>query len=301
MASEAMKRLIVNADDLGLAESVNQGIIVAHRDGIVTSASLLANGPAFDQAIASCQKLSHLSIGVHLNISEGRPASSVSEIPSLVNERGELYLRPIQLWIGILRKQVSLEDIHRECRAQIIKILDAGVTPTHLDGHLHVHVLPQLSPVLIALAREFCIRNVRCPAEDLEATVPLLWKIGGVSIGAFKRSAIAYGVSSFARRLREQLRMAELGCPDAFLGLAHTGFLNAKVLAALLALVPNGTSELMCHPGYASVEVESLGGNLTREREVEVCALTSPEVKENVSRLGIRLANFRDLAEELAD
>jgi hopanoid biosynthesis associated protein HpnK len=294
-----MKRLIVNADDFGLTEGINRGIMVVHRDGILTSTSLLANGPAFDQAIAASQQLPQLSVGVHLNISEGRPVSPAARIPSLVNERGELYLSPLQLWMRILGRRISLEDIHAECRAQVLKLFDAGLRPSHLDGHLHVHVLPQLSPIVIALAREFCIPNVRCPAEDLEATLPLLWKSGGAGIAAFERSAIAYGVSSFAWRFREQLRMAGLVCPDAFLGLAHTGFLDTKSLVALLALVPNGTTELMCHPGSAIAQVESLRGELWRERETEVVALTAPEVKEILASLGIRLSNFRDLEEDL--
>jgi chitin disaccharide deacetylase len=296
-----MKRLIVNADDFGLAESVNRGIIVAHRDGILTSTSLLANGSAFDQAIALSRQFPQLSVGVHLNISEGRPASPAAGIPSLVNERGELHLSPFRLWTKIVRRQISLEDIHSECRAQVLKVWHAGVKPTHLDGHLHVHVLPQLSPILIALAREFGIRSIRCPAEDLEATLPLLWKLSGASIAGLERSAIAYGVSSFARRFKEQLRMAGFVYPSAFLGLAHTGFLDARALSALLAFVPNGSTELMCHPGYASAQVESLGGGLTRARETEVLALTAPETREIVESLGIRLTNFRDLEKGLAD
>ena len=290
-----MKLLIVNADDFGLTESINRAIMVAHRDGILTSASLLANGPAFDQAIASSQQFPQLSVGVHLNISEGRPVSPAARIPSLVNGRGELHLSPFHLWVRILTGQISLEDIHSECRAQVLKLLDAGLGPSHLDGHLHVHVLPQLSHILIALAREFCIPYVRCPAEDLGATLPALWKIAGTGIATLERSAIAYGVSSFARRLREQLRMAGLFCPDAFLGLAHTGFLDTKSLSALLALVPNGTTELMCHPGYAIAQVESVDGGLARAREAEVVGLTAPQVKEILGSLGIRLSNFRDL------
>ena len=290
-----MKLLIVNADDFGLTESINRGIMVAHRDGILTSASLLANGPAFDQAIASSQQFPQLSVGVHLNISEGSPVSPAARIPSLVNGRGELHLSPFHLWVRILMGQISLEDIHSECRAQVLKLLDAGLGPSHLDGHLHVHVLPQLSHILIALAREFCIPYVRCPAEDLEATLPALWKIAGTGIATLERSAIAYGVSLFARRLREQLRLAGLFCPDAFLGLAHTGFLDTKSLNALLALVPNGTTELMCHPGYAIAQVESVDGGLARAREAEVVGLTAPQVKEILGSLGIRLSNFRDL------
>ena len=290
-----MKRLIVNADDFGLAESVNDGIISAHDFGILTSASLLANGLAFGHAIASSLPFPGLSLGVHLNLSSGVPVSPAALIPTLVNERGELYLAPVRLGIGILRRRIRLEHLRTELRAQVIKVFGAGVTPTHLDGHLHVHVLPQIAPIVIEIAREFCIRNVRCPAEDLETTLPLLWQFNGASIAALKRSAIAYGVTSLARRFREQLRTAALVCPDAFCGLAHTGFLNLRTLTALLASTPCGATELMCHPGYASAELQSSGGDLTNERESEVLALTAPEIKQRLETLGIRLINFRDL------
>jgi hopanoid biosynthesis associated protein HpnK len=291
------KRLIVNADDFGLTESVNRGIMVAHREGILTSTSLLANGSAFDQAVSLSQHFPRLSVGVHLNLSEGKAVSPASRIPSLANGQGELHLSPVQLWSGILRRQVSLDHIHSECRAQILKVFDAGIKPTHLDGHLHVHVLPQLSPVVIGIAEEFDICHIRCPLENLETTLPVLWKMNGASIGTLQRSAIGYGVSSFARRFREQLRVAGLSSPGAFFGLAHTGFLNAQALAALLALVPDGITELMCHPGYASGQLESLGGSLAGKREAEVLALTAPGIREMIRSVGIRLISFRDLEE----
>lgn len=289
-----MKQLIVNADDFGLTEDVNRGIIIAHRDGILTSTSLLANGPAFEQAVTSSRNAARLSVGVHLNLSQGRPVSPANRISSLVNEHGELHLSPLQLWTKILRRQLNLDHIHTECRAQILKVVNADVAPTHLDGHLHVHLLPQLSPVLIQVAHEFGIRHVRCPTENLELTMPLIWRIDSNRLAATMRSAIAYGVSSFARRFREHLQTAGLTCPNAFFGLAHTGFLNANSLRAILAFVPNGTTELMCHPGYESAQLESFGGSLTREREVELLALTAPQIKVLVRSLGIRLVSFRD-------
>ena len=295
-----MKRLVVNADDFGLTESVNRGIIAAHRDGILTSTSLLANGLAAGQAIASSQQFPELSVGVHLNISEGKPVSPAGQVSTLVNERGELHLKPLPMWIRIVRRQVNLEDIRTECRAQILKVMNAGITPTHLDGHLHVHVLPQVSRIVIGLAHEFRIPNVRCPAENLKVTIPLLWKIGG-GVAAFRRFGIAYAVSSSARGLGEELRRAGLACPGAFFGLAHTGFLETQALGAILAVVPEGSAELMCHPGYTSAQVESLGGELTQERETELLALTAPEIKQTVRSLGIRLCSFRDLRRNLAD
>lgn len=290
-----MKRLIINADDFGLTQSVNRGIIVAHRDGILTSTSLLANGSAFDDALILSRQAPRLSVGVHLNVSDGTPVSPAARIPTLVSERGELYLSPFRLGARILAGQINLEDIRSEFRAQVFKVFDAGITPTHLDGHLHVHILPQLSSLVIALAHEFHIRYVRCPAENLEATLPLLWKLGDAGIGALERSAIAYVVSAFAQSFKQQLRTNSLFFADAFLGLTHTGFLDMTMMSALLDLVQNGTTELMCHPGYASSQVALLGGKLTHAREAEVLALTAPEIKGIVEKMGIRLTNFRDL------
>ena len=177
----------------------------------------------------------------------------------------------------------------------MIKIFDAGVTPTHLDGHLHVHVLPQIAPVVIEIAREFCIRCIRCPAEDLETSLPLLWRSGGASLAKWNRSAIAYAVTSLAQPFREQLRTAGLACSDAFCGLAHTGFLNVRTLSELLASIRPGVTELMCHPGYVSAELQSFGGSLTNARASELVALTAPEIRHKVERLGIRLINFCDV------
>lgn len=290
-----MKRLIVNADDFGLAESVNDGIIASHDFGVLTSASLLANGSALAHATASGLQYPGLSLGVHLNLSSGAPVSNAALVPSLVNERGELYLSPVRLGVALLCRRIPLEHIRAELRAQVIKIFDAGVTPTHLDGHLHVHVLPQIAPLVIEIAREFCIRCIRCPAEDLETSLPLLWRHGGAFLAKWNRSAIAYGVTSLARPFREQLRAAGLVCPDAFCGLAHTGFLNVRTLSELLASIKPGVTELMCHPGYASAELQSFGGSLTKARASELVALTAPEIKNRVERLGIRLINFCDV------
>jgi len=290
-----MKRLIVNADDFGLAESVNDAIIATHDFGILTSASLLANGSAFGHAVAASLEFPGLSLGVHLNLSSGTPVLDPALVPTLVNRHGDFYMNPLSLGIGLLRRRIRLEHIRAECRAQVIKIFDAGVTPTHLDGHLHVHVLPQIAPLVIDIAREFRIRCIRCPAEDLETTLPSLWRHRQASLAAWKRSAIAYGVTSLAQRFREQLRDTGLVCPDAFCGLAHTGFLNARTLSEILASIRSGVTELMCHPGYASAELQSSGGDLTNARGTEVVALTAPQIKRTVERLGIRLISFRDV------
>lgn len=290
-----MKRLIVNADDFGMAESVNQGISAAHTDGILTSASLLANGPAFRDATNLARQLPRLSVGLHVNLSQGKPISPVRQISTLVNAGGKLHLAPFPLWLGMITRRVRLEHIQCEINAQIRKLFDSGITPTHLDGHLHVHVLPQIFPLLTALAREFDIPYVRCPVENVAATLPLLLKSTGPRMAVLTRSVVAYAISSSAHWLREKPGASGVSYAHAFLGLAHTGYLDEKTLRGLLALVPDGTTELMCHPGYNSQELTSLGGELVAQREAEVAALTSPEVKEALDSFGVLLTNFREL------
>ena len=137
-----LRSLIVNADDLGWTEGVNRGIAEAHRNGIVTSASLLANGAAFESGVELAQTTPGLGIGVHLNLSDGEPVAERELVTTLLNDRGDLEGRPQSLLLRLARRSVLLEEVEREWDAQIQKVRDFGVEPTHLDGHRHVQMLP---------------------------------------------------------------------------------------------------------------------------------------------------------------
>ena len=160
-----MRQLIVNADDFGLTEQVSRGILDAHREGIVTSTTLMANGGAFGTAVSMGRREYGLGIGVHLNLTEGLPVSSASNIPTVVDRQGRLHLSPRRLLQGIMTRQVNLAEVEIELWRQILKVLGAGILPTHLDGHKHVHVLPGVSGIVIRLAQEFSIPSIRCPSE----------------------------------------------------------------------------------------------------------------------------------------
>src|SRR5215471_3631297 len=265
-----MKQLIVNADDFGLTKRVSEAIVEAHRHGIVTSTTLMANGAAFEAAVASSRQMPRLGIGAHLNLSEGMPVSPALRIPSLVNDRGRLYLTPGRLWKAIVRRRVSLADVETELRAQIAKIKRAGILPTHFDGHKHVHILPGVSDIVIRLAREFSVSSVRCPLEE----PPRLFDISDSQrtsrVSVLKQFLVGRGVSALARRLRQKLAEAELACPTHFYGISETGFLDSRGILEVLRQLPEGTSELMCHPGYVDAELARTGTRLLGEREIEV-------------------------------
>ena len=288
----AMRDLIVNADDFGLTRQVSQGIIDAHRDGIVTSTTLLANGGAFEFAVSISACAPRLGIGVHLNLSEGVPVSPTFKVPSLVDARGRLHLTPSRLWAGILRRKVSLSDVGRELRAQIEKVIGAGISPTHLDGHKHVHVLPGISAIVIRLAQQFGIGNVRCPLEDSPNLGRLLGESHDVYTPVLKQYLVGRGVSGFARRFRKKLAPAGLLCSGHFYGLSETGFLNVQGVQDIVNRIPEGVSELMCHPGYVDADLVETGTRLLLQREIELEALRAPEVRRRVAHQGIQLMSY---------
>jgi len=160
-----MKRLIVNADDFGLTAGVNQAIMEAHQDGLISSTSLLANGEAFVNALAASRQAPRLGVGIHLNLTEGKPVAPASSVPSLTNGCGFFARKPAGLWRAMLLGRVSVVEIERELRAQIEKVLAAHMAPTHLDSHKHVHALPELGKMSLKLARQYGIRAIRCMAE----------------------------------------------------------------------------------------------------------------------------------------
>ncbi len=294
-----MRQLIVNADDFGLTAGVTRGILDAHRDGIVTSTTLMANGAAFDLAVAASRQEPMLGVGIHLNLSEGIPVSPPFKIPTLVNDQGRLHLTPARLLEHILARRLDLSEVETELRAQIARILQKGISATHLDGHKHVHVLPRISDIVIRLAREFSIPGVRCPVENPSRFVNWVGAKRGRHLPILKQYLVGRGVSAFARRFRRKLDEAGLRYPAHFYGLSQTGFLNTRRIREVAARLQEGTSELMCHPGYADTELAETGTRLLVQREVEIFALCSPVIKGLVAGSGIRLVNYQALAARL--
>ena len=218
-----MRQLIVNADDFGLTEQVNRGIIDAHREGIVTSTTLMANGGAFDAAVSMGRREYDLGIGVHLNLTEGLPVSPAFEIPTLVDRHGRLHLNPRRLLHGVVTRQVNLAEAKTELWQQIWKVFDTGILPTHLDGHKHVHILPGVSDIVVRLAQEFSIRSIRCPWEATPRFPFSVWTRNSWTAAA-KQYLLGRTVSVFAGCFKEKLAKAGLVSPAHFYGLSQTGF-----------------------------------------------------------------------------
>jgi hopanoid biosynthesis associated protein HpnK len=290
-----MKLLIVNADDFGLTKGVSHGIIAAHTHGIITSTSLMANGSAFEESITLARKHRNLGIGAHLNLTQGTPVAPLSEVQSLVNPEGRLCLSSYRLWAGMLTRKIRISEMETELRAQIDKIISAGISPTHLDGHKHVHILPGISELVIRLAQEFGIPAIRTPLDELPSLDQLLKTNPLASLSIFKQVLVSRGPRLLALRLKHKALRGRLRCPARFYGLSQTGFLDLWTLQSILRSLPEGTSELMCHPGYCDPALKDARTRLLAEREKELEALTSIEIKKLVKYQQIQLATYRDL------
>lgn len=258
-----MIRLIINADDFGWSPDVNEGIVDAHRNGILTTTTIMAGGKAFDHAVGLARETPSLDIGVHLTL---------LQTPSAMT--GEWLPMDIPTLLGaILKGQI---DIYGELSAQVRKVIEAGIAPTHLDTHKHTHVLPPVTDAVARIVRDFGIRWVRKPFD---------FELAGGFVARLMRT----------RRTGLQRTLVEAGAlsTDHFAGFALTGHLNEHKLLRLIERLPDGTTELMCHPGYCRDELRRTNTRLFESREIELNALKSAKVREAVRARGVELGNYR--------
>ena len=294
-----MKSLIVNADDLGWTEGVNRGIAEAHRHGIVTSASLLANGAAFDSGVDVARATPGLGVGVHLNLSDGSPVAPPQLVTSLVNNAAEFAGGPEHLLLRIASRALALHEVEQEWEAQIEKVRDAGIQPTHLDGHKHVHMLPGLFEIALRLAKRYAIAAIRVAHEASSLRAALSTGDQPHTGAVLKQGVQARGLKLLARDAREQAEHVGISTAHYFCGIAQTGELTKEGVAQLLRNLPDGTTELMCHPGYADEALQHTPTRLQSSRQTELEILTDPEIRNLVASQGIRLIDYGLVASEI--
>ena len=281
-----MRRLIVNADDFGLHAAVNRGILTAHTEGIVSSTSLMAGGAAFDDAVRIARHCPQLGVGVHLTLVGARPVLPVAEVSSLLDEAGDFYGSYPLFIKRFLRGKIRLAEVERELAAQIDRVRMAGIQPSHLDSHQHLHVLPGIGGLVLDLARRFSIRAIRIPAEPVAFI--------GATPATVGRLAGRGGLTMLANLFRQHAAAAGIRTSDHFFGMLAGGQLTEPALLAILRRLPPGDSELMTHPGFAD---ESLADAFRwgYQWDAERQALTAPAVRALLVERQIRLISFREL------
>jgi chitin disaccharide deacetylase len=262
----ALKYLITNADDFGYTRDVNDGIIHAHRQGILTATTLMATGAAFDHAVALARENPSLDVGVHLVLvgSDGFPPTVARLIQQIAQRR-----------IGI----------YEELAAQVRKVQNAGIQPTHLDTHKHTHLLPPVLNAVARIASEFRIPWVRRPFDFPLNGGSVPWRRRVVS------KTLGFARAGFHRVLeRHQCRTT-----DHFAGFQFTGRYDASELAHLIRQLPDGVTEFMCHPGFCTQELQAAHTRLKESRRRELDALMSREVREALEESDVKLARYREI------
>ncbi|MGZ4855430.1 MAG: carbohydrate deacetylase [Candidatus Angelobacter sp.] len=285
-----MRRLIVNADDFGLTAGVNRAIAEGNRAGVVTSATLMANAQASEAAIDLARAQPSLKTGCHVVLIDGVPLTE--NLPSLTNGLPRFRTSLKQFAIAAVRKQIAAEEIQREVEAQIRKIQSRGITLTHVDSHKHTHMFPHVLRPVLRAAKTCGIRAIRNPFEPLRS-----WPAGMVlgSPGLWLRSAGVMAFQMFAGEFRRALNEEGMVSTDGTVGIAVTGMLDQRKLLGILEALPDGTWELVCHPGYSDADLQAAGTRLTQSREVELSALTSAETKTALAQRQIELISYADL------
>lgn len=288
-----MRRLIVNADDLGFTSGVNRAIVKAHTEGVVTSATLMANGPAFCEGKKIAKQFPNLSIGCHVVLIDGEPVLPPAKIPSLT-QSGRFRDNLKTFAARALTGQLDATEICAEATAQIRRVQAAGVCVSHFDAHKHTHVFPKVLRPLLMAAAECGVRAVRNPFGPrfpfpLNELVkrPNLWT----------RWAEMRVLGSFAGKFQKAARQEGFVTPDGTLGIEVTGTLNETLFVAIATSVPEGTWEFVCHPGYNDSDLQSARTRLRESREVELHALTLPRVRDILTRQSVELISYRDLVE----
>jgi predicted glycoside hydrolase/deacetylase ChbG (UPF0249 family) len=293
-----VKNLIVNADDLCWTEGVNRGIVEAFGNGIVTSTSLLANGAAFASGVAAARSAPRLGVGVHLNLSDGAPVADRETVTSLLNDEGAFAGGPESLLLRRARRGLLLDEVEREWDAQIQKVRDAGIEPTHLDGHRHVHMLPGLFEIALRLAKRHGIGAIRVSLEASSLRAALSSGETQRAGVVMKQGVQARGLKLLARDAREQAERAGIATADYFCGIAQTGEMTLEGVTQFLKSLPEGTTELMCHPGYADAALQKTATRLQDSRQTELEILTDAGIRNLVASQGIRLIDYGFVTQE---
>jgi len=290
-----MINLIVNADDFGLTEGINRAIKEAHQGGILTSATLMANGFAFESAIDIATQNRCLGVGIHLNLTQGNSVASPARIPSLINDRGIFYRGVGGLIKADLAGRISRNELELEVRSQIEKVLENGLAPTHLDGHKHFHFWPSFFDIVIRLASEYRIPGIRlapCPTRLIFSAL-----VGGRSrrYQTLKQIVTGLAISALFRINLRSKYLTTIKRPDYLWGVAQTGFLDEVNLCRILENLKPAVNELICHPGYVDSVLMILPTRLIRQRELELRTLTSSPIHGKIKTKQIQLIHYGNI------
>ena len=310
-----MRKLIINADDFGLTAGVNRAIVETHTSGVVSSATLMANAPGFDDAVALARSTPTLSVGCHVVLVDGTPVSPPDTVDTLLAirsaEPGKFYSSLSAFAARAMLGGFDRDQLVAEVTAQIRKIQSAGLEITHLDTHKHAHIFPEILAALLRAARICGVRAIRNPIVPVKAMPARLFK-GKRDL--WKRYGQVRVLHSFSGQFNQRTKRAGLLTPDGVIGVIETGSRidpdegaalgsnsssnssYGSLLRQTLANLPSGTWELVSHPGYNDAALQTAGTRLLDSRDEERRLLTSPELRQFLAEQNIRIIGYREFA-----
>ncbi len=302
--------LIVNADDFGLTAGVNRAIVESHNGGVVSSATLMANGGAFGDAVSAARSVPNLSVGCHVVLVNGTPVSPPDAVDTLLAIRSaepdEFYSSLSAFAARAMLGGFDRDQLVAEITTQIRKVQSAGLRVTHLDTHKHAHMFPEILAALLRAARICGVRAIRNPFVPLPAMPARQFK---GKPGLWKRYGQVRMLHTFSRQFLQRTKRAGLLTPDGVIGVIETGSSDragdgsgySSLLRQTLANLPAGTWELVCHPGYDDAELRAAGTRLLESREEERRLLMSAELRQFLEEQRIRVISYQEFAEKSAE
>jgi hopanoid biosynthesis associated protein HpnK len=286
---KSTKQVIFTADDFGLSQGLNDAVLLAHRRGVLSCASLMAGAPRAPEALDLARKLPGLCLGVHLTLIQGRAVLPPHQVPHLVDSAGRFPRQPVAAGWRYFFQPRLLGEVRRELAAQIETVLRAGLPVWHLNGHVNLHLHPRIFPLVVELAREYGVPGVRLAREDCRATLALA---PDRPIPKMTQGLI---FALLCRRARKLARAAGLVYNDHLFGLLNDGRMTEDFLLRLVPRLRTGVTEIYSHPAL------DLDPDLQRwapryRRREELAALLSPRLPEALSASGVAVSDFRALS-----
>lgn len=275
-----MKQIIINADDFGFSSGINKGIIKSYKKGLTTSTSIVCNTKNFDGDIKELKKLEELGKGVHLNLTVGKPISNERDIPTLTNKKGLFEKNVYNFIFKLTILRIKREHIERELEAQIKKAVYKLDDIDHIDSHQHVHILPQIYPLVLKLAKKYKIPFVRIPKQNfwINPTNRLIEKISLSSLSLLN--------NIYNNEYKNKIKN--------FYGLYYGG-LNTSLLNDVINHFKDGNGEIVCHPAYPDPFIDNNWNSLKKDRLNDLNTLINPISKKIIKNNGIKLIRFTDL------
>lgn len=262
-----MRRLIINADDFGLTRGVNRAIVELHRAGVLTSTTLMTCAHAKDDAIDLAHSTPSLGVGCHVLLVDGEPALPAHKIPTLVDRStGSFPTSLTAFLVRLFTGHIQAAEIEAEASAQIALLQSRGLHLTHIDTHKHTHMFPAVLRPVLRAARAAGIRAVRNPFEPV-------WAVRATAGAALARAAQISVLRNLQATCGQIISEQGFTTTDGTIAMVGTGILNAATVRSLLQQLPEGTWELVTHPGYNDADLAKVRTRLRASREVEHAAL----------------------------